>query len=135
MEVETARSLASHADSSSLNDRQSYSIKGKKNSLMHKTTGEKIVMNIQTNLESMNNKAGVQTSRNQTDSFMDKLRRRFFDDQEVGTTPSVFSAVDQNGPQAGRKYAYSTRNRSIQHPALKAGSITEALQLGISQRR
>lgn len=63
MEVETAKSLASQDGSSSLNDR-AYSIKGKKHSLMHKTTGEKIVMNIQTNLESMNNVAGKKTSRN-----------------------------------------------------------------------
>ena len=44
-ELETAKSLASHDGSSSLNDR-AYSIKTKKNSLMYKTTGEKIVMNI-----------------------------------------------------------------------------------------
>ena len=89
----------------------------------------------------MNALSGKETSRHQTDSFMEKLRRRFFDEQEGlngpdGASRSVFATIDMPAAnQPPKKYAYSTRNRSIQHPALNAGSITEALQLGISQRR
>ena len=113
MELETAKSLIS-AGSSSINDREQSSIAAK-NSQVHKQAGEKIVMNIQSNLESMNTQAGKKTTRHQTDSFMEKLRRRFFDDQEdvSGVSKSVFSIDGPRGSQPPKKYAYSTRNRSI----------------------
>ena len=96
-------------------------------------------MNIQTNLQSMNTLAGKKASRHQTDSFMEKLRRRFGDEPDGfsgGVSPGAYSSVSIPADNfSQKKYAYSTRNRSIQHPALNASSINEALQMGISQRR
>ena len=61
METETAKSLASY-NISSINERE-YSMAGKKSSHVHKQAGEKIIMNIQTNLESMDTLTGKKTSR------------------------------------------------------------------------
>ena len=39
-------------------------------------------MNIQTNLDSMSTLEGKKASRDQTDGFMDKLRRKFYEEHD-----------------------------------------------------
>ena len=47
---------------------------------MHKNAGESVLMNIQTNLQSMHAEAEESIHRDKTNLFMDKLRKRFLND-------------------------------------------------------
>ena len=94
-------------------------------------------MNIQTNIQTMNTVNQQMIHRDKTNIFMDKLKKRFLIDQFAGT-PNLGGGGDKIMPlpsEATRGHAYSTRNRSIQHPAMQANNIMEALNMGMPNRR
>ena len=76
------------------------------------------------------------TNNSHTHRFMDKLKRRFdplYGNNSKLNSLNLGSSVDDVSMMSRKPY--STRNRSIQHTAIRAESITEALQGNVSAQK
>ena len=74
-----------------------------------------------------NQQKNISNDASNTQRFMDKLKRRFDPMYGNAKLNSLNLGSSENISTISRK-PYSTRTRSIQHGAIRAESITEALQ-------